>query len=98
MVFSKQMPPTVSIGGLIESREGIRGGRPCVAGTGRSVRSIAIWHNMGLIPEEIARRAAPLTLAQVYAALTHYYANRPEMDAEIEAEEALALAHEQQHK
>jgi uncharacterized protein (DUF433 family) len=36
---------------------GIRGGRPCIAGTGVSIRRIAQWHNIGLIPEEIARHA-----------------------------------------
>ena len=34
----------------------IRGGRPCIAGTGVSVRRIAQWHNMGLIPQEIVRK------------------------------------------
>jgi uncharacterized protein (DUF433 family) len=57
------------------------GRRPCIAGTGVSVRRIAQWNNMGLIPEEIARKFGHLSLAQVHAALAYYYANQAEIGA-----------------
>lgn len=75
------------IGSLISGAPKIRGGRACIAGTGISVRRIAVWHNMGHTPEEIATNFGYLSLAQVHAALAHYYANKAEIDAEIEAEE-----------
>ena len=41
------MATVTEIGSLISRRPEIRGGRPCIAGTGVSVRRIAQWHNMG---------------------------------------------------
>jgi uncharacterized protein (DUF433 family) len=38
-------------------------------------RAVA-WYPLGLTPEEIADRVGHLRLAQVYAALTYYHANR----------------------
>jgi len=92
------MATVTEIGNLISRRSDIRGGRPCIAGTGVSVRRIAQWHNMGLIPEEIARKIGHLSLAQVHAALAYYYANRAEIDADLEAEAQAAEALEQQHR
>jgi uncharacterized protein (DUF433 family) len=91
------MATTTEIGSLISRHPGLRGGRPCVAGTGVSVRRIAQWHNMGLIPEEIARKLGHLSLAQVHAALAYYHANQPEIDADLDAEAREAEALEQQH-
>jgi uncharacterized protein (DUF433 family) len=59
------MATVTEIDSLISRRPEIRGGRPCIAGTGVSVRRIAGWHNMGLIPEEIVRKLVHLSLAQV---------------------------------
>ena len=82
------MPVTVNIGNLIDSHPEIHGGVPLIAGTGVAVRRIAVWHNTGHSIEEIAREIGHLTLAQVYAALTYYYANKDEIDADIAADEA----------
>jgi uncharacterized protein (DUF433 family) len=79
--------PETNIGTLISSREGVNGGRPCVAGTGISVQNIAILHNQGATPEDIARRKS-LTLAQVHAALAYYYANKVQIDASLAADVA----------
>jgi uncharacterized protein (DUF433 family) len=90
---------TVSdIGSLISRSPEIRGGRPCIAGTGVSVRRIAQWHNMGLIPEEIVRKFGHLSLAQVHAALAYYHANQAEIEADLQAESREADALEQQHR
>src|ERR1022692_4521534 len=70
------MSTVVDIGTLIERSPEIRKGRPCIAGTGVSVRRIAGWYNLGLTPEEIAAKIEHLSLAQIHAALTYYHANR----------------------
>jgi uncharacterized protein (DUF433 family) len=82
------MPTVVDIGTLIERSPEIRQGRPCIAGTGVTVRRIVGWHNLGLTPEEIAVKIEHLTLAQVHAALAYYHANREEIDSDIATEDA----------
>jgi len=82
------MPPVIDIGTLIERSPEIRKGRPCIAGTGVTVRRIAGWHNLGLTPEEIAAKIEHLTLAQIHAALAYYHANQEEIDTDIAAEDA----------
>jgi uncharacterized protein (DUF433 family) len=83
------MPAIVDIGTLIERSPEIRKGRPCIAGTGVTVRRIAGWHNLGLTPEEISAKIEHLTLAQIHAALAYYHANRDEIDSDIAKEEAM---------
>lgn len=51
------------------------------------VRSIAIWHNMGDTTEEIAYKYDHLSVAQIQSALTFYFANKSEIDQDIEEEE-----------
>ena len=75
------------IGALITRDPALRGGRPIIAGTGICVRTIAVESHRGLTPEEIAADRPPLSLAQIYAALAFYHANKREIDADITAEE-----------
>lgn len=75
------------IGALIARDPELRGGRPIIAGTGICVRTIAIENNRGLSPEEIAADRPPLSLAQIYAGLAFYHANKLEIDADIAADE-----------
>jgi len=79
----------VPIDGMIVRTPGTVGGRPRIAGTRISVARVAVWHHMGHIPEEIIQDYTHLSLPQVYAALAYYYANKAEIDADIEAEERL---------
>jgi len=88
---------TVEIGSLITRTPGIKGGSPHIAGTGITVRTIVRWYKLGLSPEEIAAEYPHLDLAQVYAALAHYHANREEMDTHMAAEEAESDKLEQEH-
>jgi uncharacterized protein (DUF433 family) len=83
------MSTSVDIGTLIERSPEIRKGRPCIAGTGVTVRRIAGWYNLGLTPEEIAAKIEHLNLAQIQAALADYHANRSEIDTDIANEEAV---------
>jgi uncharacterized protein (DUF433 family) len=89
------VPTVTQIGSLIETRTGVHGGRPCIAGTSVSVRRIAQLHNEGLVPEEITQTFGHLTLAQVHAALAYYHANRDEIDADLAAEARATEALEQ---
>jgi len=85
------------IGTLITRSPDIRRGRPRIAGTGVTVRRIVGWYKMGLSPEEIAEEIGHLTLAQVYAALAYYHANRDEIEQDIAQEEEAAEQLEQSH-
>jgi uncharacterized protein (DUF433 family) len=84
------MPTVTDIGSLIVRTDNIRGNRPRVAGTGVTVRRIVGWYKRGLTPEEITTEVPHLSLAQVYAALAYYHANREEIEADIAAEDAEA--------
>jgi len=86
---STKMPTVIDIGILIARSAEIRKGRPCIAGTGVSVRRIAGWYNLGLTPEEIAAKIEHLSMAQIHAALAYYHANRDEIDSDIAAEDAM---------
>lgn len=92
------MATITDIGTLINRNPQIHGGCPIIAGTGVTVRRIAIWYQQGYSAEEIADQISHLTLAQVYAALAYYHANRDEIDADIAAEAAEAERLEKQHK
>ena len=78
---------TVDVGALITSAPQIRNGQPRVAGTGVTVQRIVRWYRLGLTPEEIVDRIGHLSLAQVHAALAYYYANRQQVDTDLEQEE-----------
>jgi len=70
--------------GHIEIAEGLRGGKPHLAGTRITVSDIVIWHlRLGQTLEEIAARY-DLTLSAVHAAMAYYYDHRAEIDREIE--------------
>lgn len=91
------MATGTDIGTLIVRTPEVRGERPHVAGTGVTVRRIVGWYKLGLNPEEIADRIGHLSLAQVYAALAYYHANREEIEADIVTEEAEAERLEREH-
>lgn len=91
------MGTVIDIGTLIVRTPEVRGGRPRIAGTGVTVRRIVGWYKLGLSPEEIADEFGYLSLAQVYAALAYYHANREEIEADLAGEEAEAERLEQEH-
>jgi uncharacterized protein (DUF433 family) len=80
----------MDIGTLITSTPEVREGRPRIAGTGVTVQRVVGWYKLGLTPEQIADEVGHLSLAQVYAALAYYHANRDEIEATITAEEETA--------
>ncbi len=88
---------TVEIGTLIVCTPDIRDGRPRIAGTGVTVQRVVGWYKLGLSPEEIAEELGHLTLAQVYAALAYYHANREEIESAIIDDELETVELERKH-
>ncbi|MBE9113982.1 DUF433 domain-containing protein [Nodosilinea sp. LEGE 07298] len=82
------MPTITDIGTLVSCSPEVGGGRPMVAGTKTSVRRIAALYRQHANAEEIARRMSHLSLAQIYAALAYYHANRAQIEADLAEEEA----------
>ena len=91
------MQTKVDIGTLIVSSPEIRGGRPRIAGTGVTVQRVVGWYKLGLAPEDIADEIEHLDLAQVYAALAYYHANRDEIETAMAAEREEAADLEGKH-
>jgi uncharacterized protein (DUF433 family) len=79
------MVETHTLDGLVIRDPALRDGRPILARTGITVRTVVGWHKLGLSAEEICAEM-PLTLAQVYAALAYYHLNREEIEEDIRAD------------
>ncbi len=75
------MTVSMDIGTLISRRADFKSGDACIAGTGVRVKTIAGWYKVGHSPEQIADGYEHITIAQVYAALAYYHANRAEIEA-----------------
>ena len=68
---------------LIVKNPEIRGGRPCIEGTGLRVTDLVFAHLFHKrTPDEIASDYE-ISLAQVYASLAYYYEHKPELDEDI---------------
>jgi uncharacterized protein (DUF433 family) len=69
---------------------GICGGKPRIDGHRITIQNVAIWHDrLGWTADEIAN-AYDIDLADVYAALAYYFANREQVDHSIEENQAFA--------
>lgn len=79
--------------GLIVKEPKLRNGRPIIAGTGVTVRTIVGHYKLGLSAEEIADEMN-LELAGVYAALAYYHLYRDEIEADIIANSEAAVMEE----
>ena len=77
---------TTELGTLLVRRKGYRDGRPCLRGTGMTVHQVAAAHMMGLNAEEICAQNPDLDPSLFYAALAYYFANREQVEADIEAD------------
>lgn len=76
----------------------VRGGRPCIAGTGLRVIDIVmatLFH--GRTPGELASDY-DLSLAEVYAALAYYYQHKADLDQDIREQVDLAQLLKQQDR
>ena len=77
---------STAIDTLLSRSPSVCGGRIRIDGTRVTVHQIVTCSQQGLTPEEIAEQYPHINLAQIYAALTYYHANREEIDRELEAE------------
>lgn len=79
-----------TIDSLIISQPNLKGGRPIIAHSGVTVRTIVSYYKLGLTPEEIADDLN-IGLAGVYAALAYYHLNQAEIEEDIltNSEEAI---------
>jgi uncharacterized protein (DUF433 family) len=77
----------MNIQDIIVATPDILGGRPRISNTRVSVRSVAGWYRQGYHAEETAEQYEHLTLAQIYAALIYYHANKAEIEEDILAEQ-----------
>jgi uncharacterized protein (DUF433 family) len=72
------------VGQHIAKTPGVCGGRACIAGHRVRVSDVVVWHEKrGYSPDEIVDLFPGITLADVYAALTYYFDNRDEIEAEF---------------
>jgi uncharacterized protein (DUF433 family) len=89
---------STEIGTLLVRTPGVCGGDLRIDGTRITVKQIAVWFKQGYTAEEIAVDHERLTLAQVYAALAYYHANREEVEAELAEEEREAMELERHYR
>jgi uncharacterized protein (DUF433 family) len=82
------MSTATDIGTLVTRSSDLGNDRPIITGTRTSVRRVVVLYKQGASAEEIARRMKHLSLAQIYAALAYYHANRDEIEADLAEEEA----------
>lgn len=73
----------ISIDSLIETTPGFREGRPCLAGTGVTVHTVAALYNAGHEAHGILEQFPHLDLPRIHAALAYYLANKEQVDADI---------------
>ena len=92
------MVKAADIGSLIVLTPDVRGGRARISGTGVTVRRIVEWYKSGYSPEEITDEIGHVTLAQVFAALAYYHANRDEIEADLADEKDVAERLESGHR
>lgn len=90
------MSAKVELVSLLDSDPNHRDGRPFIRGRRVSVDRVAILHNQGYTPAEIAEDYS-LELAQVYAALAYYLANKPAIDREMDEIDAEEKRLEEEH-
>ncbi len=80
-------PGYVDIGSFIDQREGYRGGRPFIVGTGITVDAISCRHRIDGWDAETIAYEYSITLPQALAALAFYFANKAAIDAEVDEED-----------
>jgi uncharacterized protein (DUF433 family) len=78
----------------VTKQPGVRGGRACIDETRIAVVDIVAMLKMGKSAEEMLVAYPSLNLAQVHAALSYYYENRNEIDAELAEDDGWEEEHE----
>ena len=71
----------------IVKNPGVRGGKARIEGSRICVLDIAYAHKAGLTPEQIQVEYPDLNLAQVHAALSYFYSNTEEIEAQMQRDQ-----------
>ncbi len=82
------MSKVIEISKLIERSPDTCGNRPRIAGTRITVGRIATLWKQGITPEEMVDNWDYVNLAQIYAALAYYHANKEEIESILAADAA----------
>jgi uncharacterized protein (DUF433 family) len=80
----------------ITKDSGVRGGHACIDQTRIAVVDIAAMLKRGQSAQEMLLAYPSLNLAQVHAAISYYYENTDEIEAELAEDEGWEEAHERQ--
>jgi uncharacterized protein (DUF433 family) len=73
---------------------GVRGGRACIDQTRIAVVDVVAMLKEGKSPDEMLVEYPSLNLAQVHAAISYYYENKHEIEAEFAEDEGWEEDHE----
>jgi uncharacterized protein (DUF433 family) len=73
---------------MLTKTPGVCGGLICIGGTRITVHRITTLYKQGQSPEQMVETYPHISLAQVYAALAYYHANRAEIESELAAADA----------
>ena len=76
------MATVQTLEGLVIRNPELRDGRPIIAGTGVTVRTVVGYYKLGMTPEEISDEMG-IALSGVDGALAYYHLNREEIEADI---------------
>ncbi len=68
---------------LITKNSDVRGGKPCIAGTGIRVTDILIAHLFHKRSPDDLASDYEISLGRIYASLAYYYENKAELDESI---------------
>ena len=78
----------------ITKQSGVRGGKACIDNTRISVVDVVALLKQGLGDQQIVERYPSLNLAQIHAAISYYYENREELEADLAEDDNAAAEHE----
>jgi len=76
--------PITELSSLLVARKGYREGRPCLRGTGITVHNVAAAYMMGGTVAEMCESNPDLNPSLFHAALAYYFANKEQIEAEIQ--------------
>ena len=71
--------------------EGVHNGRPTIRGTRIPVKTLVRYIHMGMTVPEVLSGFPDLTAAQLYDALSYYYDNQAEIEADMSEDELPAV-------
>lgn len=78
----------------VTKQPGVRGGKACIDDTRISVADVVVLLKQGLGDQQIVERYPSLNLAQVHAAISYYYENRDEIEADLAEDDDAETEHE----